>query len=250
VAARLYALKEDGDMRGVAALIGTDPSLSALVLRLVNSPLFGLRHPVDGILQAVALLGLDRLRALATTAAFRMLVNPSSPSPALMRCWRHSVACALATREVAMKSAAGGDAAYTAGLLHDIGCFAMLSCWPREYSHLLDTCQPAKLLEGEFELMGVSHTDAGAFLLQRWGLPPELVNVAREHHCPPREGEAKHVDLVWCGCHIADAVGFTVTAKRADDTGLDESLSSLVSDPADIHFRIADGINQLECFGS
>src|ERR1041384_3372278 len=104
VAAKLYALKEhDADIRKIAGLISSDPSLSTLVLRLVNSPLFGVRHPVTGVLQAAALLGFDRLRALSTTAALRMLVKPSS-SPALTRCWRHSVACALATRELAKKT--------------------------------------------------------------------------------------------------------------------------------------------------
>src|SRR5271157_1885862 len=86
VAAKLFTLNQDADMRGIAALIAADPVLSALVLRLVNSPLFGVRHPVTGVLQAVALLGLERVRSLATTAALRMLVSPALASPALKRC--------------------------------------------------------------------------------------------------------------------------------------------------------------------
>jgi HD-like signal output (HDOD) protein len=241
-AARLYALSdENADLREIGALISTDPSLSALLLRLVNSPLFGVRQPVTGILQAVALLGLNRVRVLATTAALRMLVSPATASPTLTRCWRHSLACALATRDIAANSRVTGDAAYTAGLLHDIGCIAMLSCWPREYSRLLATCQPADTLEREFESLAVTHTDAGAFLLQKWGLPQELAVVARDHHCCTRGRQSSLVELVSEGCHIADSLGFSLTTKSPD------ALERLAPDHDTFWLRIADGINQLDC---
>jgi putative nucleotidyltransferase with HDIG domain len=238
---------EEANLKAIAALIGTDPVLSGLVLRLVNSPMFGVRHRVTGVLQAVALLGLDRLRALSTTAALKMLVSTALYLPASTRCWRHSVACALATQEVAVSTGFDGDTAYTAGLLHDIGRFAMLSCWPREYSHLLATCCPADLREREFETLGVRHTDAGAFLLQHWGLPSDLVEAARDHHGPPLDGQPRLVELVSCGCHLADAIGFAVTAKPPDECAPDDTLSCLVTDQDAFSFRIADGINQIEC---
>jgi HD-like signal output (HDOD) protein len=138
VAARLLTLTEEqANLRAISALIDTDPALSALVLRMVNSPLFGMQHQVTGVLHALALLGLERLRVVVTTAALRMFVTPALASPALMSCWRHSVACALAAQELAVSSGYDGDRAYTAGLLHDIGRFAMLSCWPKEYTDLL-----------------------------------------------------------------------------------------------------------------
>src|SRR5579864_1027778 len=86
-ATKLYAMSgEDADMRQIAAVIAADPTLTTLVLRLVNSPLFGMRKPLTGVLQAVAMLGLDRVRSLSTTAALRMLVKPAHASPALTRC--------------------------------------------------------------------------------------------------------------------------------------------------------------------
>ena len=246
-ATRLYRLSgEKADLREIASLIRTDPALSAAVLRLVNSPLFGVWQPVRGILQAVALLGLRRLRALATTAALRMLVRPEMASPALTRCWRHSVACALITQDTAASSGSDGDAAYTAGLLHDMGCFAMLSCWPKEYSQILATCLPADELQVEFESLGVSHPDAGAFLLERWDLPAELVVVAREHHSRSG-GRSTLVDMVSRSCRTADSLGFALTAKAAFDNAPDHSLESLIPGQNTSWLRVADGINQLDC---
>src|SRR4051794_239672 len=94
-AAKLFSITlEDSDLREIAQVIHTDPALTAAVLRLVNSPLFSVRQSITSVLQATALLGLDRLRVLATTAALRMRVTPASASQELKRCWRHSVACA------------------------------------------------------------------------------------------------------------------------------------------------------------
>jgi HD-like signal output (HDOD) protein len=246
-AAKLYALNErNADLREIGKLIGTDPSLSALVLRLVNSPLFGVRQKVTSVLQAIAMLGLDRLRALATTAAFHMMVNPATASPALTRCWRHSVACALVTQEIAVSGSFRGDTAYTAGLLHDIGCFAMLSCWPREYSNLLASCQPADQLELEFETFGVSHTDAGAFLLEKWGLPEPLVASARDHHCGASVHQSGLVNLVSRGCTMATSLGFAATAKDEEDNAPADTPDCPVSDRSTTWLRIADGINQLD----
>ena len=247
-ASKLYSLNEEtADLRRISNLIAVDPALAAMLLRLVNSPLFGVRYPVTGVLQAVALLGLDRVRALATTAALQLFMNKAAASMALRRCWRHSVACGLATREMAAKTGFDLDAAYTAGLLHDIGRFAMLSCWPSKYPQLLAACEPGELMMRERELTGVTHTEAGGFLLQHWGLPLELAAVAREHHSPSLEGHPRLVELVSCGCHLADAVGFAVTVKMPDEKASAETLSGLVTDEESFCFRVADGINQLEC---
>lgn len=249
-AARLFRVDEDAaDMRGIASVISSDPTLSSLVLRLVNSPMFGVRQTVTGVRQAIAMLGLDRVRSLATTAALRMLVSPSGASPALKRCWRHSVACALASQEMAGKTSMDGDAAYTAGLLHDIGCFAMLSCWPKDYSNVLETSQPANLLEREVQALGVTHAEAGAFLLEKWGLPHDLAHVARQHHEAPIDRQAKVLEMVYCGCRIADALGFTVTAKGADgEEASGDPFTPIGGDREAFCLRIFDGINQLECF--
>lgn len=246
-AARLHLMNDEmADLRELAALISSDPALSGLVLRLVNSPLFGVRQRVTGILQAVALVGLDRLRVLATTAALRILIGSTSASAALTRCWQHSVACALIAQDLAARVGFDEDATYTAALLHDIGCFAMLSCWPKEYSQLLATCSPAQLLAREFESVGVSHPDAGAYLLQNWGLPSELVAAARHHHNGGKGRQSALVELVSCSCTMADSFGFALTAQAPDDpAGNTLRPPHLEQEP--LWLRIADGINQLDC---
>lgn len=97
-------------------------------------------------------------------------------------------------------------------------------------------------------MLGVGHTDAGAFLLQHWGLPSSLVEVAREHHSSPLQRRSRLVELVSYGYHLADAIGFTVTAKPPGDRAADAMLSRLVPDQDAFHFRICDGINQIEYF--
>lgn len=146
-----------------------------------------------------------------------------------------------------MRSNCESDSAYTAGLLHDIGCFAMLSCWPREYDSLLATCPPADLLQREVQTLGVNHAEAGAFLLQHWGLPVELVEVSREHHGPLSEKKDKLVELVSWGCRLSDAIGYSLTAIAPDDEANEDALDYLGADREGFFFRVSDAINQIEC---
>ena len=75
--------------RRVAELIRVDPAFSAEVLRVANSPLLGCRQEVRGILNALAILGLDRLKGLVMTVALRNFLSAALDVPVLLRCWRH-----------------------------------------------------------------------------------------------------------------------------------------------------------------
>lgn len=247
-AARLYSMNsETANLRHIAAVISSDPTLSAVVLRMVNSPLFCTRQPVSSILQAVALLGLDTVRGLATTAALRLLVKTAAASPDLSRCWRHSIACALLAQDFASAMGCDRDAAYTAGLLHDIGRFAMLSLWPRKYSQLISADRRSISLQREFEELGVCHTDAGAYILEQWELPKQLVEVARQHHQRRPGAKSELIEIVRHACQAANHLLFTATPAVQDADKGDMSWERLISDQNACYLRIADGINILEC---
>ena len=198
------------------------------------------------ILQAVALLGLDRLRVLATTAALRMRVNVAVASPALSQCWRHSVATALVAQDLAAGTFVDTETAYTAGLLHDIGRFAMLSCWPSKYGQLLATCRPSEELEQEFEVLGSPAYRRRRIPLTELGLPLALAEVAGEHHhC--RKCQRELVGLISRACAIADFFGFSATAMASSENVPQEELDGRTSDYNALCMLVADGINQIEC---
>jgi putative nucleotidyltransferase with HDIG domain len=166
--------------RKVADVIRTDAPLSADMLRIANSALIGPRFPVTGVLHSLAMLGLDRVRSLATTAALKNLIGPADGTPALRRCWRHNLACAFLAEEAAGKSGLDRDLAYTAGLLHDIGRLVMMSAWRNRYSSFLDSAKPDApgLLPLERQEFGIPHTRAGFALVRDWRLPGIFAEIA------------------------------------------------------------------------
>ena len=103
IAHRILALANQDEVGAheIAALIKLDPSFSAELLRFANSALFCVRRQVTSLTQAVALLGMDRVRSMATFVALNSMVCRSVRAPALRKVWVHSVVTAIIAQEAA-----------------------------------------------------------------------------------------------------------------------------------------------------
>jgi putative nucleotidyltransferase with HDIG domain len=169
----------------LAAKIALDPALSAKTLRLANSSFYGLARHVSSLGDAVAVLGLRTMRSIVTTAA----LASGAPRPAcdgfdLQTFWRHAIAVAVATKLVALEIGADPEAAFTAGLLHDMGRLAMASAHPKLYAQVLahgDT-HGDELARREHEMFGVDHAEAGALVAEHWRFPQVIVDAIGGHH--------------------------------------------------------------------
>src|SRR6266850_8475445 len=139
VARRLMMLtaRDDVPLPLVREVLCTDAAFAAEVLRLANSPLIGMRGEITSILQAVAMLGFERIKSLATTLALRAFLTNGTPSDALRGCWRHNLAAAILCERLARFVQMDRDLCYTAGLLHDIGRLALLRARSDEYERIL-----------------------------------------------------------------------------------------------------------------
>src|SRR5271165_3138454 len=89
------------ELKRVGKVIRTDPSLSAQVLRLCNSALFGLRRRVLSIEQAAILLGTERLRTLVLTCSVMQFAGKRLPAQSLLLFWQHSFLAALLSERIA-----------------------------------------------------------------------------------------------------------------------------------------------------
>jgi HD-like signal output (HDOD) protein len=212
VAMRVLKLvaRDDVGIKELTREIQADVALSAEILTLANSVLFGFRTEIKNILQATALLGAERVKAIALTVAMKTYLTESFQLPALLACWRHSLACALVSEELAKASLIEKDFAYTAGLLHDVGRLALGMIKPIEYANLLASSeeQPFDVLERERELFGMDHCLAGRWLTQAWKLPKIFADVTAHHHDNPETGKFDMVALIHRSCQMADALGF------------------------------------------
>jgi HD-like signal output (HDOD) protein len=129
---------EDVSIRQLGDLISFDPSFSSEVLTIANSALYAPRVPVTSILQAIAVLGLNRLKGVCLTVGIRAYLGKSLKRLSLRAIWRHSLACALIAEQLAQGGSMNGNTAYTAGVLHDVGRLAMVVIRPETYDALFD----------------------------------------------------------------------------------------------------------------
>jgi len=198
----------DTDLCQISKVIEGDPAFAADILFLANSSLFGFPSRMHVLHHAIALLGLERIKALAVTVAMRGFLGKRTPL--VHQCWKHSVACALVCEEISATFGFAGDGAYTAGIMHDIGRLGLLKSYPTEMTSVLGCryIETREALRAEVKLLNVDHARAGSWLVNTWALPKAFCDICEHHHDPPNPNDPELLQLVKAACRIADAIGF------------------------------------------
>jgi len=211
VAGRILALVDND---GVAAkqitdCIKLDPTFTAEILRVANSSLFGAAREIASVRHAVSLLGLDRVKAMATLIAANAMVKPVIKIETLRKFWHHSLVTSILTEESARICNPSLEGAHTAGLLHNLGTLCLMSTYPKEYDGLIQISREYgfDLLGAERDLFDIDHCAAGALLAEEWNLPEPIVAAIAHHHEEPRKSEtlASLVRICW---RLADVLGY------------------------------------------
>jgi HD-like signal output (HDOD) protein len=175
--------KDDPDMRRIASIAGRDVALSAAVMRVVNSPFFGLSRRAETMDQAVAMLGLRQMGALITGMVAREAIKGDGPS--LTRFWDVSTKRSFAMQHLARKlRGVEPDIAQTFGLFCDLG-IPLLS---QRFPDYMQTLAVANLDETrsftavEQEKHKTDHALIGALMARTWGLSQTVALAIRVHH--------------------------------------------------------------------
>jgi putative nucleotidyltransferase with HDIG domain len=191
--------------------ITSDATLSAHVLRLANSAQFGFRSQVDTVRHAVVALGISRVQSLILTLATGSFIRAAFRTDALVECWRHSLASAFISQQLARATGLPPDHAYTVALLHDIGRLGLLVGYPDEYGELISEADrdSLSLLDLEKRHFGMDHCEVGRILCKQWGLPQEFCLATGRHHDPPQGTPFDMLRVVHVSCQLADTLGYS-----------------------------------------
>ncbi len=167
------------DLDRLSMLISSSPGLAAKLIKTVNSSFYGLRVPVDSVKRAVTLLGIDQVRTLALAfATMDALPMPVSEGFSLTVFWTDALLRGALARNLASKSFSDHlEQSFTVGLLADLALPVLLNGWPEYYTPVFAEYQSdsRSLAEIERQHFGWDHAQAGAWILQSWGFPDELV---------------------------------------------------------------------------
>jgi HD-like signal output (HDOD) protein len=174
----------DGDRtsaRDLVDVLQRDQSLTARILRLANSSFFGCPREVASLTRAVMLLGFTAVRNLALGVKIWDTLRTGT-NFSIAALWEHSSLVAAASKLVAQRThAAEPEAAFTAGLLHDVGQVVLRLRFGADYDRVVGEGDSG-IAEREEAAFGVDHAQAGAWLAEAWSLPVWIAEAAGHHH--------------------------------------------------------------------
>lgn len=172
----------------LARAISGDPAFVGRVLKAANGLIQGSRRPVLSVAEALMVLGVPAVRALAT--GFSLLSEHRKG-----RCrafnyeayWAGSIAQALGMQAVVEHTrAAASDEAFSIGLLIRVGELALATVYPDEYSSLLEQADLSgeAMLAAEKQAFAIHHGELGAEMIEHWGAPSIFAQVVRHADMP------------------------------------------------------------------
>jgi HD-like signal output (HDOD) protein len=213
---------EHASIAEIRDLIAEDPALTAKLLRLANSAQFGLRRGVGTLDEAIAMVGIARVRCLSLAAC----LNDSFPSlPGLDRqaLWRNSTVCAGYAQWLASSMGMDGQVAWLTGLMLRLGELLMAQARPDVMADIeCQPCLPGQRWEREKRLLGFTEGEITAELARRWNFPMQMVQALQRSADPVIEQAFSRLGAV---IHLAAWLADMPVGATEDPTG--DALTNL-----------------------
>jgi HD-like signal output (HDOD) protein len=176
---------DDCDLGDLSRRLTLDPVLTGRLLRVANSPFFGLQRRIGGVDEAIMVVGMANTRGIVLSALLVENFKLNTLDPLTLNAyWRHSVGAATATRVIASETVLSPIMAFTAGLMHDLGRLVLMTKFPERYQEILLTGNVRGLHHYEMERAewGFDHAEVSRRLVESWRLPQEVVDAVAVHH--------------------------------------------------------------------
>jgi len=240
--------KATPDLRAIIGAISRDVGVAAALLKTGNSPLYGLRSPVQSVMAAVNLLGIGRIATLVNSLALKTSLNAQG----IERFWDQSARTALTCAWLARKMGHDPDSAHLFGLFRDAGIPLLI----KRFKDYKDTLRLANISQGrsftdtEDIQHGMNHAIVGSILARNWNLPDLVHNAILHHHDPDiyhRDTPDGIKSLVAIG-HLAGQIESRHSRNADDNEWLrfqEPAMAWLMLDTPDILELVETGMSLL-----
>lgn len=172
----------------IVDLIENDPALSVKILKVANSAFYGTLSTVSSIDHALAILGINEIRAILLSISIRnFFLTNCEQSIDLNRFWIHSIICSQVAKYLSRCfKIPKDDTIFLSGLIHDIGKLVFDQYFHNEFIQINNYLAANKesFSKAEKEITGVTHYQVAAKLLQKWNFPEKVVMNIFFHHAP------------------------------------------------------------------
>jgi signal transduction histidine kinase/HD-like signal output (HDOD) protein len=186
---------DDLGMAELAALVAKDAGMTGKIMTVASSSAYHRSSRQASLEQSMMALGTDMIKLMVIgDSVFQTFSSfPNSGATDLRGFWKNSLTAAVLARDIARRIAYGQpEEAYLAGLLHNVGRLALLATAPKEYGYNFTARDDEDLCAVEQRTLQITHTEAGAWLIERWQLDSFLADSVLYHHEPSARLEAAH----------------------------------------------------------
>ena len=189
IATQVIRISADSDTstKQLQNLVRLDQALSAQLLRIANSAIFGMVREVTTLTQAVLTLGFSTARSVVLAASVKNLFTRGPVGPKERLLWEHALVTAItgSAYSRAMRIPESEEA-FLAGLMHDIGKSVLTIKFPERYGAVLLGLpdESSDGLSRELDAFGFDHTMVGEALLHSWNISDSITAAVRWHHDP------------------------------------------------------------------
>ncbi len=197
-------------LQKITDFVSSDPTLTARILKMVNSPVYGFPGRISSVSHAMVILGLNAVKGLLLGVSVFEIMQKS-----MIGLWEHSLSTAIFARIIATKKELQSPEEISiAGLLHDIGKVIYIMAFKDEYIKLIDSVQEKEsfLYEVEKQYFSITHAEVGGIIAKKWNFPLKLIEPIMYHHRPQlaekfqRETAVVHISNILA---LARGVGYS-----------------------------------------
>jgi putative nucleotidyltransferase with HDIG domain len=186
-------------------IISKDQGLVTKILRVANSPLYGLPRKVSTIEFAIVILGFTHIKNIVVAlSAFEAFNSKNDDKWDRNKFWIHSIMTATVAKSISEEIGyrKSGEA-FIAGLLHDLGISVIQRFFQKQFKEIIDLVENQKIgyANAELKVIGHTHGEIGQILAERWNLPESLGECIQHHHQPSQSENHKVVASI---VHLAD----------------------------------------------
>lgn len=230
----------------LVAAIEHDPVMTLKVIKLVNSPYFGLAREITSINHAVVYVGLNTVKNLALSiASIGMLPHENEAGLNMDQFLYHSLSTASLARFLAKHMGVldtdkeAGDY-FVAGLLHDFGKIVFAQFMPLKYKQVLYNVKWKSqfIVDAEKEIIGIDHTQVGVLLGEKWKLPSVLLEGIESHHSA-KLNDNESISLLAKAVFVANKLSIELTESSKIKSFSEELINEIAAIlGADLNKRI------------
>ena len=180
---------DDVPLSKIGELIEQDLSIATRILKIANSPFYGTLNTITSINHALVILGLTEVKGVLAAISIYNFFPPGSKDSIFSRekFWEHSVVCSQVAKLLSRHFSISDDGSlFLSGLIHDMGKVIFDVYFNKEFTQIVDCVASEKVSfsKAEKKILGVTHYQVAATVLQQWRIPKKIVYQVFYHHAP------------------------------------------------------------------